>query len=200
MASEMIRFDRDATREQAHEFQAVLFDDYLRIGIDDEAAAYMAYDGGNANPGNLMRRMENGPKEYYGLRHEGSLAAVAALGDWLYGDEAPFVRPLTTKLRRVRHKLNVRWGTEPTYDTGVFAFGVKEGESYQEVARPFLQELVDIAATRGSTMLKAPIDAKDEALLSTFESLGGKQLTRKVGFMAIYDVERDYQLWGLTVR
>jgi hypothetical protein len=199
MASEMIRFGRDTTRQQAHEFQAVLFDDLTRIGLDGEAAAHMAYDGGNANPGNLMRRMEQGPKEYYGLRQEGSLAAVAALGDWLYGDEAPFVHPLTTKVRRVRHHLNVRWGTEPAYDTGLVAFGVKQGERYQAVAQPFLQKLADVAATRGSKMVKAAIDSEDESLQSAFEALGGKPLTRNIGSIAIHDVERDYQLWGLDV-
>ena len=199
MALELTKFDQSVTRQQAHEFQAVMYQDYLRIGIEEDAASDMAFEGGNANPGNLMRRMTEGPKEYYGLSSEGTLVASAVLGDWLYGDQAPYSYPFMTAVRRARHRAQVRRGTEPVHDTGLHAFAVNGDDRYDQIAGRMLHDMTEVAHRRGSAMLKASIDDDDQALMATFESVGGKPLSRRLGRLTIHGVERDYRLWGIDV-
>jgi hypothetical protein len=188
-------------------FNDALVADYMRLGLSEARATQMAPNS-PSEPNAMAQRLMTQDllrKEYYGAPIEGDAArtfgAVAALGDWLYGDESPFNFTAHTLINKTKHRINVRLGRDVMTRSGLHAFGVTPENATEGFVVPLLEQLRIRTVERGHVALMAAVDTKDELVADSFELIGGKPVPfRRTGTVSFNDVDRTMRLYELDTR
>lgn len=197
MAYSTVEFGGETTFAEASEFREVQMKDYLRIDIPESDARTMAYGSGTEA---MLAALAGGEPRYFGLKDGNSLAAVACMSDWLYGDAAPFQSEFSTQLAKLRHRINHKLGRKVVRDSALQVFGVVDNRHYQDEADMLLDHVMEEAHLKGSRYLYAAADMKDEEFVEAFNRKGAWLARGKTGIIEVNGVERFYGLMKADVR
>ncbi len=200
MGYSLFEFGADTTHADASEFRNVQRNDYRRIGISDSDAKKMAFHEDGRGVESMLAALRNGEPRYFGLKDGNSLAAVACLSDWLYGDAAPYQPEIITRLAKLRHRIGSRLGVNAVRDSGLAAFGVVDDRFYQEEAAELLDYVMEEANGKQSRYLYAAADTQDDEFIEAFNNKGAKMAKGKIELVDVHGVERLYGLMRAEVR
>lgn len=189
----------------AREAQEVLFDDYIRAGISVEQAQQMAYGHSDEKVTDITNALRHGPREYYGIREDGVLAAFASLSDWHYGDEPGFEDSSISEKLRMKLQARYRTGSNvafPESHDGIFAFSIANlGKDYEMYSVRMLDALRDRAGQRGKIALRVTVDVADQDLNAFLQrEKNHEEQALKVGTKAVSGVVRTYNMYELDTR
>lgn len=188
----------ESNHETASAIHRIKLDDYVRVGISKDDATRMLDDLHGPSLESLLQKLDNENPAYYGVELRGQLAAVACIGDWLYGDEQPFLTTVEYITARWQHKAATIMDPNyvPAYD-GIHAFGVSSTvDIYDAVAGPLIEDIRALSYEREKKGIRVAVDAEDDLMLSLLEEKGAP-VSRKLGTMTIGGITRGYLLYGI---
>jgi hypothetical protein len=181
--------------EDAKDVQKFIYEDTLRIGVDENIARTVANPANDSMVLKQRKNLASPPVEgtlYNWVHYYGERCGVIKNGPWLWGDAEMFESEPYTKPQKLKIELGRRATRAERRDVGLHAFAVQEGLALAAL-RAVRRELIVPTAP-----IKAAVNIDDHELQAAFTELGAAP-EGPVGYKTLGEYEALYMLRELPL-